>query len=187
MRRRTYEEISGNDGVDMSGSNYSSHEVVLEFVKTKLEESYKREESIKESATMQIAVFAFLITAIISLEIALYENGFRLFYLTLVFSSITIGTMLLAVLFAILSQWRMTRCHLPKASEVIKMINAVANEEKVVRGKDELIGDLADVADSMDDNNDKRTKMIVLTHALAIISIIEMFLFSFTIFIALTI
>lgn len=168
----------------MTSTSDPVRDIALEFAKTKLEESYRREESIKESATMQIAILSFLITAIVTLEIALYENEFRLFSLTLIFSVLTIFTMLSAVLFAILSQWRMTRNHFPKASEVVKLINKTQEDKKVNIGKDELIGNLVAVADSMDENNDKRTKRIMVTHILAVISIFEMILFTFTAIIA---
>lgn len=162
------------------------YDIALEYAKSKLDEAYKKEESIKESASIQIAIFSFLITGIISLEIGLYENNFRFFTLSLIFSSIVIFTMLLAVLFAILSQWRMKRDHFPKVSEVIAVLNSTDNEEKQERiGKEQLIGSYKSAADTMDANNDIRTKLIFITHIMAIISIAEMFFFSFTIFIIL--
>lgn len=162
------------------------YDIALEYAKSKLDEAYKKEESIKESASMQIAIFSFLITGIISLEIGLYENNFRFFTLSLIFSSIVIFTMLLAVLFAILSQWRMKRDHFPRVSEVITTLNNADSKEKQERiGKEQLIGSYESAADTMDANNDKRTKLIFITHIMAIISIAEMFFFSFTIFIML--
>ena len=162
------------------------YDIALEYAKSKLDEAYKREESIKESASMQIAIFSFLITGIISLEIGLYENSFRFFTLSLIFSSMVVFTMLLAVLFAILSQWRMKRDHFPRVSEVIATLNSADSKEKQERiGKEQLIGSYEAAADTMDANNDKRTKLIFVTHIMALLSIAEMFFFSFTIFIML--
>lgn len=162
------------------------YDIALEYAKSKLDEAYKREESIKESASMQIAIFSFLITGIISLEIGLYENNFRFFTLSLIFSSIVIFTMLSAVLFAILSQWRMKRDHFPKVNEVIAALNKAKDKEEQERiGKEQLVGSYEAAADTMDDNNDRRTRLIFITHIMAIISIIEMFIFSFTIFVIL--
>ncbi len=162
----------------------SVYDIALTYAKSKLEEAYRREESIKESASMQIAIFSFLITGIIALEIGLFENGFKFFLLSLIFSSIVIATMLLALLFAILSQWRMPRDHFPKTSEVISLLNNAKSKEEQERiGNEQLIGSYEAAADTMDANNDKRTKLILTTHILATISITEMFVFSFTIFV----
>lgn len=166
-----------------SSPKMSAHDLALEYAKSKLDEAYRREESIKESASMQIAVFSFMITGIITLEVGLLENHFKFFVLSLIFSSIVIFTMLLAVFFAILSQWRMIRKHFPKAESVTMLLNEANEDDKERVGKEQLIACYAQAADSMDNNNDKRTNRILATHILAIVSIIEMFVFSFAVFV----
>lgn len=80
----------------------------------------------------------------------------------------------------------MKRDHFPRVSEVIAALNSADSKEKQERiGKEQLIGSYEAAADTMDANNDKRTKLIFVTHIMAIISIAEMFFFSFTIFIML--
>ncbi|MBR2710609.1 hypothetical protein IKF02_03210 [Candidatus Saccharibacteria bacterium] len=80
----------------------------------------------------------------------------------------------------------MKRDHFPRVSEVIAVLNSADSKEKQERiGKEQLIGSYEAAADTMDVNNDKRTKLIFATHIMALLSIAEMFFFSFTIFIML--
>lgn len=188
MRSRVNEDVyRDNKRGKMTARNISSHDIALEYAKSELEESYRREESIISNASMQIAAHSFLITAIISLEIGLYENQFRFFKLSLAFSSITILTMLLSTLFAILSQWRFRRNYFPKTRDVVDMLNATKEGNETTAGKEQLIWAHANSADSMDRNNDKKTKCVIISHILAIISIVEMLVFSFIIFVLLLI
>lgn len=169
--------LEGDHSNNAHIADLPAREIALEYAKSKLDEAYKREESIKDSASMQIAIFSFLISGIITLEIGLFSNGFRLYILSLIFSIITIFTMLVAILFAILSQWRMVRAHFPDAKEVIRLINNSDDREKLHLGIKQLTCCYAEAADSMDKNNRKRTSRIMTAHILAVVSIGEMLFF----------
>ena len=154
--------------------NLFAYELALDYTVKALDEAYRWEKSISEGVVLQNAIFSFLITGIISLEIGLYNGKFALFPLTLALSILTISTMLVSILLAIISQWRMKRISFPESGKIIDAINKASIKGQPDRGYNRIIGVFQSTEDSINNNNRKRTKVLHAAHVIAIISIGEM-------------
>ena len=158
--------------------NVQIHKLALHYAEKALEEAYKWDNSISKGVSLQIAILSILITAIIALEIGLYENHFKLFALSFVLSFFIILTILIAILLAIASQWRMKRASFFKTGEIIDIINKSNSDKQIENGYNEIIGVLQSVEESMNNNNRIRTKILHAAIILAIASICEIIISS---------
>lgn len=148
-----------------------------DYAKTALSEAYRWEDSTLNGATFQIAILSFLITGIITLEIGLYENGFKYFYLSLFLSTIIVLTMLIAILLSLISQWRMKRYSFPDSGKVIDMIKIekeASINRKLLIGYNQLAGDYRYIEKTVNQNNKKRTCILNWANIFAIMSLGEM-------------